>query len=124
MHSEWSDDGSWPLRRIARTFTRLGYDVALMSEHSRGFTAAKWLEYADACQEASSDQLLLVPGIEYGDEDDVVHIPVWGNVPFFGEGLPIGRLLPEVSAAGGIAMWAHRGDVTPGAVSSPPGSII
>jgi hypothetical protein len=79
----------------------------LMSEHSRGFSAAKWLEYADACQAASTDKVLLVPGIEYGDGDDVVHIPVWGRVPFFGEAQPIGRLLPDVSAAGGVAMWAH-----------------
>jgi hypothetical protein len=107
VHSEWSDDGSWTLHQIARTFTRRGHDVVLMSEHSRGFTAAKWREYVDACKQASSDQILLVPGIEYGDEDDVVHMPVWGRVPFFGDELPIGRLLPEVSAAGGTAMWAH-----------------
>ena len=107
VHSEWSDDGSWTLTRIATTFTRLGYDVVLMSEHSRGFTAAKWPEYVDACREASSDRLMIVPGIEYGDEDDVVHIPVWGSVPFFGDGRPIGKLLAEVGSAQGIAMWAH-----------------
>jgi hypothetical protein len=107
VHSEWSDDGSWTLRRIVTTFARLGHDVVLMSEHSRGFTAAKWQEYLAACQQASSDQLLVVPGIEYGDEDDVVHIPVWGHVPFLGAALPTGKLLPMVSEVGGIAMWAH-----------------
>jgi hypothetical protein len=107
VHSEWSDDGSWTLTQIARTFARLGHDVVLMSEHSRGFSAAKWQEYADACRQASSDRLLIVPGIEYGDEDDVVHIPVWGSVPFFGDGLQTGKLLAEVGGAGGIAMWAH-----------------
>ena len=107
VHSEWSDDGSWTLGQIAKTFRRTGHNVVLMSEHSRGFTAAKWCEYVDACQEASSDRLLLVPGIEYGDEDDVVHIPVWGRVPFFGEAAPVGRLLAEATAAGGTAMWAH-----------------
>jgi hypothetical protein len=107
VHSAWSDDGSWSLQQIARTFTRLGHDVVLMSEHSRGFTAGKWLEYADACRQASSDRLLLVPGIEYGDSDDVVHIPVWGEVPFFGADPPIGHLLTEVSETGGVAMWAH-----------------
>jgi hypothetical protein len=107
VHSEWSDDGSSTLHQIVRTFARLGHDVVLMSEHSRGFTAAKWQEYVAACQQASSDQLLLVPGIEYGDEDDVVHIPVWGDVRFFGAALPIGQLLPSVGEAGGIAMWAH-----------------
>jgi hypothetical protein len=107
VHSEWSDDGSRTLAEIAAIFTRRRYEVVLMSEHSRGFTAAKWQEYAQACREASSARLTLVPGIEYGDADDVVHIPVWGDVPFFGQALETGRLLAEVSAAGGTAIWAH-----------------
>jgi hypothetical protein len=107
VHSEWSDDGSWPLSRIAETFGRKGYSVVLMSEHSRGFTSAKWLEYMEACEQAGNGQVTLVPGIEYGDEDDVVHIPVWGRVPFFGEAPQTGALLAEVSQAGGTAVWAH-----------------
>jgi hypothetical protein len=107
VHSEWSDDASWPLSRIAATFGRRGYSIVLMSEHSRGFSSAKWLEYKDACEKASSKQVTLVPGIEYGDEDDVVHIPVWGRVPFFGEAPRTGALLAEVSQVGGTAVWAH-----------------
>lgn len=107
VHSEWSDDGSWPLSRIAATFARRGHQVVLMSEHSRGFTAAKWDDYRQACADASTDQVRLVPGIEYGDADDVVHIPVWGHVPFFGDAPPIGDLLKQADAAGGTAVWAH-----------------
>ena len=107
VHSEWSDDASWPLSRIAATFGRRGYSVVLMSEHSRGFTSAKWLEYMDACEKAGNGRVTLVPGIEYGDEDDVVHIPVWGRVPFFGEAPRTGALLAEVSQVGGTAVWAH-----------------
>jgi hypothetical protein len=107
VHSEWSDDASWTLPKIATTFARLGHDVVLMCEHSRGFSDAKWLEYVQACKEASSERLLLVPGIEYGDDDDVVHIPVWGTVPFFGDGLPTGKLLQRVTEAAGVAIWAH-----------------
>jgi hypothetical protein len=107
IHSEWSDDASWPLSRIAATFARWRYSVVLMSEHSRGFTAAKWQEYIAACEQASTPRLTLVPGIEYNDDEDVVHIPVWGRVPFFGEQPPIGHLLPGMSEAGGTAVWAH-----------------
>jgi hypothetical protein len=107
VHSAWSDDGSWTLPRIATVFARFGYDVILMSEHSRGFTAGKWQEYTEACRQASSDRVILVPGIEYGDEDDVVHVPVWGLGQFLGDTTPIGFLLPEVADAGGISVWAH-----------------
>lgn len=107
VHSEWSDDASWPLSRIAATFSRRGYHVVLMSEHSRGFTAAKWDDYRQACADASTDRIRLVPGIEYGDEDNVVHIPVWGPVPFFGDAPQIADLLKQATTAGGTAVWAH-----------------
>jgi hypothetical protein len=107
VHSEWSDDGSWPLGRIASAFSRYRCAVVLMSEHSRDFTPAKWQEYVEACAAASSPQVTLVPGIEYGDDDDVVHIPVWGDVPFFGKAPRVGTLLAEVSEASGTAVWAH-----------------
>lgn len=107
VHSEWSDDASWPLSRIVTTFGRLGYSVVLMSEHSRGFSSAKWREYVDACEVVSIGRVTLVPGIEYGDSDDVVHIPVWGRVPFFGEAPHIGALLAEVAEGDGTAVWAH-----------------
>ena len=107
VHSAWSYDGSWPLNRIAQTFGRRGCSVVLMSEHSRGFSPVKWAEYVDACSTASNGRITLVPGIEYGDEEDVVHIPVWGRVPFFGEAPPIGNLLAQVAEAGGTAVWAH-----------------
>src|SRR4029077_8679352 len=68
--SEWSDHRTRPLSRIAATCARRGYQVVLMSEHSRGFTAAKWDDYRQACANASTGRVLLVPGIEYGDEDD------------------------------------------------------
>ena len=78
-----------------------------MCEHSRGFTSAKWDEYLQACSAASTPKIILVPGIEYGDDDDIVHIPVWGSVPFFGEAPQISDLLAQVSEADGTAVWAH-----------------
>jgi len=107
VHSAWSDDGSWPLSRIAQAFGRRGCSVVLMSEHSRGFSGAKWTEYIEACSAASNRRITLVPGIEYGDEEDVVHIPVWGRMPFFGQAPPIGDLLAQVAEGGGTAVWAH-----------------
>jgi hypothetical protein len=107
VHSEWSDDGSWSLSRIAQTFARRRCSIVLMCEHSRGFSSAKWTDYIEACSAASDKRITLIPGIEYGDEDDVVHIPVWGQVPFFGEAPPIGTLLGQVTEVGGTAVWAH-----------------
>jgi hypothetical protein len=107
VHSEWSYDGKWPLSKLVTQFGTRGYRVLLTTEHDRGWDQRRLDEYRHACAQASSDQVLLVPGIEYSDPDNVVHILVWGNVPFLGEGLATEHVLREVKAAHGIAVLAH-----------------
>jgi hypothetical protein len=108
VHSSWSYDAQWSLPDIARAFRRHRYDAVLMAEHDRSFDEHKWAEYRLACQEASTDGILLVPGIEYEDPDGVVHIPVWGNqVPFLGAGRPTLEVLRCAREANAIAVLAH-----------------
>ncbi len=107
VHSAWSDDAHWPLPRIAAAFAERGYDAVLLAEHSRGVDQATWDAYREACAAASTDRMLLVPGIEYNDPANLVHVPVWGDVPFFGNTPVIATLLDQVAAAGGAAVLAH-----------------
>jgi hypothetical protein len=107
IHSEWSYDGKWPLPKLAAEFGRRGYRALLMTEHDRGFTQARLQEYREACAQASTKDVLMVPGIEYSDRENIVHILVWGSVPFLGEALPTIELLDKVEAAHGIAVFAH-----------------
>jgi hypothetical protein len=79
----------------------------MMTEHDRGFTAGRLDEYRRACAQASSDKILVVPGIEYSDAANRVHVLVWGPVPFLGEGLPTSEMLEAVKAAQGVAVLAH-----------------
>jgi hypothetical protein len=107
VHSMWSYDGSWPLEDLSAKFSRQGCRVLMMTEHDRGFTPARLAEYRHACAQASSNEMLIVPGIEYSDAANRVHVLVWGNVPFLGENLPTGEMLSSVKAAGGVAVLAH-----------------
>jgi predicted metal-dependent phosphoesterase TrpH len=111
VHSEWSYDAKWTLAEIADAFARRNYDVVLMAEHDRGFDEARWTEYRKACAAASTERILLVPGIEYEDEEGVVHIPVWGgpDVPFLGERRATLALLRDAAAADTFAVFAHPG---------------
>jgi hypothetical protein len=106
LHSGWSYDGSWSLDALSDKFGRRGCQILLMTEHDRGFTGARFEEYRDACSRASSSNVLLVPGIEYSDAANRVHVLVWG-VPFLGEGLPTKEMLTAVRAANGVAVLAH-----------------
>jgi hypothetical protein len=107
VHSNWSYDGSWSLEALAEKFRRRGCGLLMMTEHDRGFTAQRLQQYREACARASSDQLLVVPGIEYSDAENRVHVLVWGSVPFLGENLPTSEMLDKVQAAGGLAVLAH-----------------
>ena len=107
VHSDWSYDGSWELPRIARLFRRLGYDAVLMAEHDRGFDDAKWEAFVEDCARASTPEILVVPGMEYSDAENLIHVPVWGAERFLGEGRPTGELLEDAAAARASAVFAH-----------------
>ncbi len=107
LHSDWSYDATWPLPRLAETLARRGYRVALMTEHDRGFSPERLSEFRAACAAASSARILVVPGIEYSDAQNLVHILTWGDVPFLGEGTPTLDTLTRVREAGGVSVMAH-----------------
>ena len=107
VHSAWSYDGSWALEDLASAFRSRRYRVLLMTEHDKGFSQARLDAYRDACARASTLDVLVVPGVEYSDAENRVHVLVWGPERFLGEGLPTSDLLDAVRAAGGVAVLAH-----------------
>jgi hypothetical protein len=119
VHSTWSYDGRWPLESLASAFARRGYDAVLMAEHDRTFDPERWRRYREACAEASAGGALLVPGIEYSDPENRVHVPVWGAEGFLGRDRPTGPLLQQAAAAGGVAVIAHPGRRDAHAVLEP-----
>jgi predicted metal-dependent phosphoesterase TrpH len=107
VHSKWSYDGSWSLEELSAEFSRRGFRVLMMTEHDRGFTAERFDEFRKACVKASSKDILVVPGIEYSDGANRVHVLVWGLTAFLGENLPTIEMLDRVKAAKGFAVLAH-----------------
>jgi hypothetical protein len=107
VHSTWSYDGEWKLADLARAFARRGYDAVLMSEHDRTFDEERWEAFGAACATASAGGALLVPGIEYSDGANLVHVPVWGADAFLGRDRPTGDLLRAARAVGAVAVLAH-----------------
>jgi hypothetical protein len=108
VHSEWSYDASWPLEELAKAFARRRYDVVLMAEHDRGFDAKRWRAYGEACAAAGDGRVLLVPGMEYEDADNVVHVATWGeDAPYLGHGRPTLEVLEDARRAGAAAVFAH-----------------
>jgi hypothetical protein len=107
VHSKLSYDGSYTLQALSEKFSRAGYRVLLMTEHDRGFSPERLRQLRQLCEAASTRDLLIIPGIEYSDASNQVHILVWGDVPFLGENLPTTDTLRGVKEADGVAVFAH-----------------
>jgi predicted metal-dependent phosphoesterase TrpH len=108
VHSEWSYDAEWPLAELVDAFRERKYDAILTAEHDRGFDGARWDAYRQACAGASTDDLLIVPGMEYEDAESLVHVPVWGEeVPFLGAARPTEELLRDAKANDCFTVYAH-----------------
>jgi predicted metal-dependent phosphoesterase TrpH len=107
VHSNLSYDGSFTLEALSEKFSGAGYRVLMMTEHDRGFTPERLCQLRQLCDAASTKNLLVIPGIEYSDASNRVHILVWGEVPFLGENLPTKETLNKVKEAGGVAVLAH-----------------
>ena len=107
IHSNWSYDGKWTISDLAVEFSSRGYQVLMMTEHDRGFSQSRLDEYHEVCRRASSKDILVVPGIEYSDATNTVHVLTWGNIPFIGENVPTGAMLKAVKHVGGVAVLAH-----------------
>lgn len=107
IHSNWSYDGSWTLEALSERFSARGYRVLMMTEHDRGFSEGRLSEFREACSKASNDRILVVPGIEYSDAENRVHVLVWGKIRFLGEGLHTSSMLDAAWKSGGLAVLAH-----------------
>ncbi len=101
VHSTQSYDGSFTLEALSDKFSRAGYRVLLMTEHDRGFSPERLSQLRQLCEAVSTKDLLVIPGIEYSDASNQVHILVLGDVPFLKE------TLSRVKQAGGVAVFAH-----------------
>ena len=109
IHSSWSYDGSWAIDTLVETFGQRGHRVLMMTEHDRGFSQSRFEESPRTSVYAPQRATFVVPGIEYSDPENRVHVLVWGPVPFLGENLRTEDLLEAVADCGGVAVLAHPG---------------
>jgi len=108
IHSDWSD-GKWSLEKLVKVFGRFGVQVLMMTEHERGFNESRWAKYRMACKKASTNRVQLIPGLEYSEKTNAIHVLVWGDIPFLGVEMDTGKLLRQVAKYGGVAVLAHPG---------------
>jgi predicted metal-dependent phosphoesterase TrpH len=107
VHSDWSYDGHWSIPELVSFFRSRGFQGIMLTEHDRGFTEARRQKHRDLCAAESSEDFMVVPGIEYSDESNRIHMLTFGRIQFLGENRPTLDLLRNVKAEGGVAVFAH-----------------
>jgi hypothetical protein len=107
-HSTWSHDGKIPLEQWSQLAEEHGFDAVLLSEHEEsGWTARKYADYREACNESSSARVTLVPGLEFNQ--DGYHILCYGLRDLPSRPSAIEQLSGEVRDQGCQLCLAHPG---------------
>ncbi|MGD0488395.1 MAG: hypothetical protein ABSB94_14515 [Syntrophorhabdales bacterium] len=86
---------------------KAGYSLMFTSEHAASLSGDRWESYRRACSENSSNEFLIIPGVEYSDASNVVHLLVWGDIPFLENMDDTERLLKTAYELGGLTVLAH-----------------
>lgn len=82
LHSNYSYDGQHTLKEIVDFGKKEGYHFLAMSEHSDTLNEGKFYEYIECCDQISSSDLVLIPGIEFTC-DDGLHLLGLGVRKYF-----------------------------------------
>jgi hypothetical protein len=107
-HSDWSHDGTFTLEEWVRHARERRIDAVLLSEHEEtGWTPGKYADYAAACRAASTNEVSLVPGIEFSQ--DGFHVLCYGLEHFPPRPSTAAELAGAVREQGCWLCLAHPG---------------
>lgn len=108
IHTCASDDSDWSLERLVTVLSRVGFNGALVCDHDRTMDEQRRQHLVADCDRVGDDSgFLLVPGVEYQDEDHIVHLPVFGRAPFYRRSPDIGEVITHARENGAAAFFAH-----------------
>jgi len=107
VHSRYSHDGKSTIEDYLHFARRAGLSFVLFAEHFNGFSARKLEQYVEECQSYSSEELLLVPGMEFEPTDcGGIHILGFG-VRHYLPNSDLKSILHGIREGGGISVLAH-----------------
>ena len=105
VHSNYSYDGQHSLEEIARYGKERGYAFLGMSEHSDTLDEARMEKYIEECQRLSTQECLIIPGIEFTCDNNL-HLIGLGLKKYTNQSDPL-KVTDFIHKYGGIAIIAH-----------------
>jgi hypothetical protein len=105
VHSSYSYDGQHSLEEIARHGAMRGYSFIGMSEHSDTLNEEKMAQHVKDCEEATTSDCLIIPGIEFTCENNL-HLVGLG-VQHYTDTKDPWKVSEFIRRQNGIAVFAH-----------------
>jgi hypothetical protein len=105
VHSTFSD-GEESLERLVQTFRDAGMRFIAVSDHAEVFDQERMEKYVALCATLSSEDFLVIPGLEFALKGGSIHILGYGitrrvSAP------TMEQLVDGIHEAGGLAVLAH-----------------
>lgn len=104
-HTEMSYDSSISLELLCRTLKEEGFSFVAVTDHVKGITAGQYRSFVDTCKKMSSDQFVVIPGLEIlldnGDE-----IAAVGIHEFISSTASL-EVFEQIHQQGGYSIWVH-----------------
>lgn len=104
-HSRFSHDGQHSLAELCQAFKEQGFQFAALTEHSAGISKEVYAEFVAQCEELSSEDFVLVPGLEILCTDGI-EIAGIGLEEIVEPGNP-DHVVAAIRQAGGFSIWVH-----------------
>jgi predicted metal-dependent phosphoesterase TrpH len=105
VHSQFSD-GEESLERIVQTFRDAGMAFIAVSDHAEVFDEQRMQEYVAICDSLSSNNFLVIPGLEFALKGGSIHILGYGITKRV-RASSMEQLVSGIHEGGGIAVLAH-----------------
>jgi predicted metal-dependent phosphoesterase TrpH len=105
VHSQFSD-GEESLERIVQTFKDAGMAFIAVSDHAEVFDEQRMQEYVAICDSLSSNNFLVIPGLEFALKGGSIHILGYGITKRV-RASSMEQLVSGIHEGGGIAVLAH-----------------
>ncbi|MCJ7443533.1 MAG: PHP domain-containing protein [Methanotrichaceae archaeon] len=104
VHSQYSYDGTLPLKTIKNYFKERGFNFIIFTEHENKM-GDDWIDlFVSECKSASEEDFIIIPGIEFKYEDiEILGLNLNKNIYYNG----IKDLIKKIKINNGLAVLAH-----------------
>lgn len=106
IHSTYSHDGNIALEKIRDLAKSRGFDFMVITEHNDNLDSKRTKAIEQSCQELSSDDFVIIPGIEVRCKGDI-HLLSIGRIAEYEKDASLSENINRSHELGNLAIIAH-----------------